>query len=261
MNLSKTVRERLLSRFTAWKKRIVESTPESQNDAPIGIEIKAGYKSPPAISTTQTVNKENSEISTVFKGQIALVEPISGPPDIATRITAFTRQVDRSSFKSMQSPARTTLRGFVEWINSQLKLDQAPVIDTIKENEVLLNPGTSMVNLQSLVVFLQGLYGADVYAYIDDGQLIVKDAWKIVDRNSIPELNEFVDTPLWNEYGVTFRNLYDPRIKLAGGVKLKSVLNPAVNGDYVIYIIEYQLTSRDVPFYVTGYGSPAGNDS
>ncbi|ABL96832.1 hypothetical protein BcepF1.101 [Burkholderia phage BcepF1] len=265
-NLSKSVRERLLSRFTAWKKRVLASSPEGVVENPIDVEIKAGYRAPPNASTVATVDRGISEVSTVFKGQIALVEPIAGPPDIATRITAQTRQMDRSTFKSRQSPAKPTLKEFIQWVNTELRLDQEPEIDTTHADDVLTNPACSMVTLQSLVTYLQSVYGMTggngqgIYAFIDDGRLIVKDANKIADRNDVTKLTEFVSTPLWNEYGVSFTTLFDARVKLARGVNLTSLLNDAVNGDYVVYILEYQLTSRDTPFYVTGYGSPPAND-
>ncbi|QOV06247.1 baseplate hub protein [Burkholderia phage Maja] len=262
MNLSKTVRERLLSRFTAWKKRVLASSPEGTVENPIDVEIRAGYKSPPNASSVITVDRGFDEISTVFNGQISLVDPISGPPDIATRITCQTRQMDRSTFKSRQSPTKVTLREYVQWVNKELRLGQEPEIDTTHADDVLTNPATSMVTLSSLVTVIQTAFGMvggnaqGVYAFIDDGRLIVKDANKIFNRDNIPKLTEFVSTPLWNEYGVSFTTLFDSKIKLAQGVNLTSVMNDAVNGDYVVYLLEYQLTSRDAQFYVTGFGSP-----
>jgi hypothetical protein len=45
-------------------------------------------------------------------------------------------------------------------------------------------------------------------------------------------------------------------VKLATAAALTSVMNPGVNGTYVITELEYELASREGPFYVRAMGSP-----
>ncbi|MCA7922115.1 hypothetical protein LGM35_06420 [Burkholderia cenocepacia] len=254
VNLSKTVREKLLSRMTAWDARMRNEGREEQRH--IKVEVKAGYAAPSIPGQTSEVRQEPS---TVFTGEAAIVELISGPPDIAVRVQCFTNQVDRSQFKTGQSPARATVAEYVRWISKQMEMPSDPIIDTIKANDVLTNPGQSCVTRIALLTWLQSLYGPEVYVFADNGQIIVKDANKLVDTDNITTYTEFLAIPMWNEWGVSFTTLYDPTLKLASPAQLDSKLNPAVNGGvFIVYILEYDLSSRGKEFSVTAFGSPAG---
>ncbi|WP_321875239.1 baseplate hub protein [Burkholderia cenocepacia] len=254
INLSKSVRERLMSRMTAWDARMRNEGREEQRK--IKVEVKAGYAAPFKPGQSKDIRLEPS---TVFTGEVGIVELISGPPDIAIRVQCFTSQIDRSSFKTGQTPNKLTVAEFVKYISKQMGLTSDPIIDTVKADEILINPGQSCVTRIALLTWLQRLYGPEVFAFVDNGQIIVKDAWKLVDKDNIPVYSDFLEIPMWNEYGVTFSTLFDPTLKLAGPAQLKSKLNPAVNGGvFIVYAVEYNLTSRGNEFNVTAFASPAG---
>ena len=43
--------------------------------------------------------------------------------------------------------------------------------------------------------------------------------------------------------------LLDNQTRLGGGLRITSNIYPAVNGEYVIYKLGFQISSRDTPFY------------
>jgi hypothetical protein len=60
-----------------------------------------------------------------------------------------------------------------------------------------------------------------------------------------------IGIPEVTEQGVKVKFLFDSVTKLGGAVRITSVLNPSANGYYVIFKLEFDLTSRDNNFYMT----------
>lgn len=238
------MREGLLSQFTAWNKRLVDSAQIEGKYARVTIE--AGYS-----------QEGKEDLSIVFVGDVVLVDPVSLPPDIGVRITAFSRQIDKTRWVSSVAPAKMTFYNLVAWAAEQMGFGTNFVCETSYNDREIENPARSMHIVGSLVIYIQDLYKPDVAAFIDDDVLIVKDRNKIVTRSSLVPLNKFVGgPPSWTEWGVDFVTFFNPAIRLAGGVTLTSLMNPGVNGNYVLTSLEYDLTSRERAFYVKGSGSP-----
>lgn len=237
------MRESLLSQFTAWNKRKVEQNAQSPHWIPVIVE--AGYR---------TYNSENTSL--VFKGEVALVEPGAPPPNMSVRITAYTNQINKTKFITQPALASATLAEYVQWCSDAMGLTSKPVIDTSYNNQVITNPSVSTHIAAALVIDIQNAYRQDVVAYIDDGVLIVKDAAKAINVSQISDVRTFVGTPSWTEWGVEFLTMFDPTIRLGQAANLTSVMNPSVNGNYVLTELDYDLSSRDRAFYVRGSGSP-----
>ncbi len=241
--LTTEMREGLLSQFTAWNKRLVDSAQIQGKYARITIE--AGYAS-----------QGKEDLSIIFLGDVVLVDPVSGPPDIGVRITAFSRQIDKTRWISNVAPAKMTFYNLVAWAAEQMGFGTNFVCETSYNDKEIENPARSMHIVGSLVIYIQDLYKPDVAAFIDDDVLIVKDRNKIVSRASLVPVNKLVGAPSWNEWGMEFVTMFDPAIRLAGGIALTSKMNPGINGNYVLTSLEYDLTSRERAFYVKGAGSP-----
>jgi hypothetical protein len=237
------MREGLLSQFTAWNKRKAEQGDITPQWIPVSIE--AGYK-----------DSQGDYSSLVFKGEVALVEPSSPPPNISVRITAYTNQINKTKFVTAPAPAELTLEEYVAWAAGQMGLGTNYICDTSYNKSVITNPSRSTHIAAALVIDIQNAYRQDIAAYVDDGVLIVKDAANLINANLIANVTEFVGTPSWNEWGVEFLTMFDPAIKVGQAVNLTSVMNPSINGNYVTTELDYDLTSRDKAFYVRGSGSP-----
>ena len=60
-----------------------------------------------------------------------------------------------------------------------------------------------------------------------------------------------IGIPERTEQGVKVTFLYDPQTRLGSEIELESIQYPALDGRYVIYKLNYSITNRDVPFYLT----------
>lgn len=244
VGLARGLREQLLSQFTAWNNRQVNEGIASQKW--VKIKIEAGYTDP-----------EGKKLSAIiFRGEVATVAPVEGPPDIGVEITAYTRQIDKTTFITSQPPIAGTLEYYTQWAAEQLGLGENWICDTSYNKMVLENAFVGFHTMAGLIWALQDTRKPDIVAFIDDDFLVVKDRNKVVNPSDILVILEFVDTPSWDEYGVAFTTLFDTSIRLAGGVQLQSIMNPSVNGPYVLTMLDYDLSSRDGPFHVNSYGSP-----
>jgi len=244
VGLSQKLREQLLSQFTAWNKRLVETGQKKQEW--VNVKIEAGYAD----------EQFNETISTVFVGQVVLVQPTSPPPNIGVRITCYSRQIDKTAFVSAPAPAQTTFFGYVKWAAEQMGFGSNFVCDTSYNNVIIQNPARSILTNAALLVDIQNIYRPDVAAFIDDELLIVKDRNKIINLGDSANLTEFVGVPCWTEWGVEGTVMYDGAVKMAQAATFTSLMNPSVNGIYVTTELEYDLSSRDRPFYVRVSGSP-----
>lgn len=246
IGLTSSLREQLLSQFTAFNQRQVEAGQASQKW--IGIEIRAGWDGQ---------STDSQPASTIFKGDVVLCDPMSGPPNIGVRLTCFTKQINRTSFVTAPAPDSTTFKAYVAWAAAQMGFGDNFICDTSFNDVVINNPARSIFVTSALLIDIQDMYKPAVAAYVDDDVLVVKDRNKILNPSQIADLKDFIGSPpTWTEWGVDFTVLFDQSIRLARGAKLTSLMNPGVNGTYVILELDYNLTSRDSAFYVSASASP-----
>lgn len=250
IGLTGSLREQLLSQFTAWNQRQVESGQAEQKW--VGVEVKAGWSTP----SKHDVGSNVEQPSTVFKGQVVICELTSTPPNIGVRLTCFTRQIDRTKFVTAPAPDGTTFKAYVTWAAEQMGFGTNFICDTSNNEAIISNPARSIFVASALLIDIQNMYRPDVAAFVDDDLLIVKDRNKILNPSESVQLDEFIGVPTWTEWGVTFTVLFNQGIRLAQGATLTSLMNPSLNGTYVVMEIEYDLTSRDGPFYVKASASP-----
>ncbi len=250
IGLTGSLREQLLSQFTAFNQRQVEAGQLEQKW--VGIEIKAGWSSPSKYETGTAIEQP----STVFKGQVVICELTSAPPNIGVRLTCFTRQIDRTKFVTSPAPDGTTFKAYVAWAADQMGFGTNFVCETANNETIISNPARSIFVASALLIDIQNMYRPDVAAFVDDDLLIVKDRNKILNPSESVKISEFIGVPTWTEWGVNFVCLFNQGVRLAQGATLESVMNVSLNGTYVVMEIEYDLTSRDGPFYVKANASP-----
>lgn len=240
-NIGKKFRETLLSRFTAWNKRLYDTGQSTSQWA--NVTISAGYET--SGTSVETV---------IYQGQVALVEPVTGMPDVGVRITCFTRQIDKSRWISQRAPAKMTYKKYAEWIAGQMEI--ALDCQTSYDDSPIYNPGRQFLTIQHMLIDLQDMHRPYVAAFIDDSTLYIRDVGKIIDSSSGVMVDEFIGIPQWQQWGVQCRVMFAPEITLTSALTLKSALNPQVDGQYVVTQLEYELASRNNPFYITALCSP-----
>ncbi|QEG09509.1 putative structural protein [Erwinia phage vB_EamM_TropicalSun] len=244
--LTQKDREYLLSNFTAFNKRLVDTGQVEA--AYINVKIEAGYE-----------DNGKQSLSVIFKGQVVSTEPVSGPPNMITRITCYTRQIDKTKFVTTPAPAKSTFKEYVTWAAQQMGFGNNFICDTSINDTIIVNAGRTAFTNAALLWDIQNLYRDSVAAYVDDDFLIVKDKNKILSAGQLTTLTEFMNgPPTWTEWGVEFTVLFDPNIKLASGVNLKSIINPSLNDtNFVIMSLTYEIESRGDKFYAKAEASPA----
>ncbi|USN16319.1 hypothetical protein PLUTO_00030 [Luteibacter phage vB_LflM-Pluto] len=251
LGLTTSLREKLISQFTAWHKRQVETGQATQDW--INIQIEAGYEN---TETTAAAGSGTQTTAVIFVGQVVNCEPSSSPPNIGVRIVCYSRQIDKTAFISTPAPAQTTYYNYVKWAAEQMGFGNNFICETSFNDVVIENPARSIIVVGALLIDIQNMYRPAVAAFVDNNQLIVKDQASIINKGATSNLTEFVGTPFWTEWGVQFTVLFDSTLKLAQAAALTSKMNPGINNTYVVTELDYDLASRTTPFYVTGNASP-----
>lgn len=242
--LTQSLRQGLLTQFSAYRKR-QRDTEGLVDDQYVNVVISAGY----SVDGVEAV-------APIFHGQVALVEPISNPPNAIIRLTCYTNQIDRTKYITGVAPASTTLKSFCQWAADQMGV--AVDVKTSYDNMVIENPGRKVFVVNQLLLEIQRFDRQNIIAYIDDNTLIVRDTNALLTAADVYNLSIFIGQPSWNEWGIDFTILFDPRVRLATGVQLASTTNPSVNeANLVVMQIEYTLASRSAEFIAKISTSPA----
>jgi hypothetical protein len=249
-NLSTSLRTSLLSQFTSWNKRIIDQPqtggmPTQQSY--VGVTVDAGYAN----------LGQQSNVVRIFSGQVVLCENVGELPNMAVKITAYSQQVNKLNYLTTTPGAQTTFKNYVTWAAQQLGVSVH--CETSYDDRVITNPAGSIQTADELLVDIQNLYHPDVAAFIDSSTntLYVKDVNKIISTANTVTVDEFIDMPSWTAWGVRFECLFNPAILLTSAVQLQSVLNPSLNNvGWVVYALDYSLSSRDTEFNMTVDAAP-----
>lgn len=245
--LSQNSREALLTQFTAWAKRQREQGDTGDLDNFVDVEISAGY-----------LDNGVSTLAPIFVGQVVLCEPLSGPPNVVVRVTCYTKQINRAQFL-LTAPERCTFKQYCEWAAQQMGL-KAEVNTSIDET-IVENPGRTIYSVAALLPDIQRYDRQNIAAFIDNDTMYVLDIGEVAKASTVVNVDQFVGTPLWSEWGVDFTTMFNPLIRLAHGVQLNSKLNPAVNqAALVVMKIEYNLQSRNNPFTMACETAPSAGE-
>jgi hypothetical protein len=88
-------------------------------------------------------------------------------------------------------------------------------------------------------------------AFIDDETLFITDRGKAVAGSGMVLSKEtgMIGIPQPTEQGVKVRYLLDPRARVGSQITIRSEINPAANGDYIIYKLGFDVCNRDTAFY------------
>ncbi|MBC8640174.1 hypothetical protein IAG25_25415 [Caballeronia sp. EK] len=252
-NLPAAFRQQLMSQFSAWNQnqRLVNGVQQPYID----VYIAAGYEWVDDNGQTQ------NNLGQIFHGQVAMCDQVGVPPNLAVRIVCYTKQVNKTRFVVTDPPYQQSFRQFVLWAGNEMGFDNEHIIcDTSQDNQIITNMFRSRSSVASLLPRIQDQYNPNVAAFIDDDFLYVKDLTKIINKDDVITLNEFIGPPNWTEWGVEGTVFVDPAIRLAVAAKFESILNPSMNGVFIVLQLQYWLASRRGPFYVTVNGSPPATD-
>lgn len=197
--------------------------------------------------TPKTILLEAGRVSTgttkVFSGNIAQSAPTQ-PPDIFITFKCVTGQYLNGQLVSVQQPGTTPLSVIAKGVAASTGLNlnfQA----TDKNIYNFAFAGGAGKQVDAL-----GDAGA-VNAYVDDGELIVKDQNLPLEgvARVLSEFSGMVGIPELTQFGVKAKMLLDNVTKLGGALQIQSTIYPTVTGTYVVYTLAWNITSRGDPFY------------
>lgn len=178
-----------------------------------------------------------------YQGDIASAVPTQ-PPDIVMNIRSRTMQFLKNDLVAQSYAVTAPLSQIAADISKQLGLNlRFEATDRNIANYAYTGSATGQVQR------LQKLGAID--AYVDDSTLVCKDKGVSLE-NTVFELSQaggMIGQVELTEYGVRVKSLLSPNVKLGGTLRLNSIQNPSLNGDYTIYRTGFEIATRDVAFY------------
>lgn len=219
-NLDKATRDYLLT----------ETTPFNFNRKRKRIMVEAG--------------RESTGYALVYSGDIVAAVG-SQPPDIVVAIKARTCAWFMGDIISRSSGATTQLSN----IAGNVARDLGVGLDFQATDKQIANYSHSGAALKQ--VDRLGTTGA-VSAYVNNDTLVVQDLGiPLRGRTRVLSLDTgMIGIPEFTEQGIKVKMLYDNQTDLGYELAITSKMNPAANGEYVVYKLGYELSNRDTPFYL-----------
>lgn len=225
-NLSKSTRDAILTETSPWNKIATRKS----------IVIEAGRKS--------------YGYSRIFSGDIMSASPAQ-PPDITITITAKTNAWNKGAVISQSYGATTQARTVAGDI-----ADSMGLVLQYDAQDKRLGSYTFTGSKADQLRKLQELGGVD--AYIDDGVLVVQTLGRVRSATAALQVSDvlsaesgMVGIPEATEHGVKVKMMFEPHSKCGAEVNVRSIINPALSGRYIIFKMQYDLCNRSEPFYNT----------
>lgn len=221
LNLSKEVRNYILT----------ETSPFNKNKTPKRVVVEAG--------------RVSTGTARLFVGEIISSSPTQ-PPDIGLTIKAQTGAFKKGELVANSMPAKEKLSAIAQKVADDLEA----TLEFEATDKLLSNFSYSGAALKQVGALAAA---GNVDAFQDDEVLVVKDAGK-PRRNRVKVVNAgtgMIGVPEATERGVRVKVLYDLETDLGGRLDLTSELNPALDGSYTIYKVDFDLASRAEAWYYT----------
>ena len=197
---------------------------------------------------TLEVGRQTLGYFTLFIGDVTEAE-ITMPPDIDLVMKCKTNNQSNAKIISTSGGQRTNLRQLAEQCakNNGLGLTFQAVNKNISNYQFIGSAAEQIRSLQRI---------GNVDCFVDDGQLIVKDAGAALkDRVRILNMNSgMVGIPKATDKGVQVQYLVDAESQLGGTLRLESKFNKTLSGDYTITELKFNIDTHGDNFFYTATG-------
>jgi hypothetical protein len=199
------------------------------------------------VNMTLEVGRESYGTFTLFQGNVIACS-VTQPPDIGVMLRGLTSNYLASVLAGLNQSSVTLLSTIVKGVAASLNI---PFENTATDRQIdnySFNGG--VLNQVKKLNMIGG-----ILAYIDpkSNTLIVHDSDK--SRPGGPILvaadTGMVGIPQVTEVGVVVKVMLAPSYRLGGQIEVVSEINPAANGTYFIYNIDFDVANRDTPFWLT----------
>lgn len=179
----------------------------------------------------------------LFAGQAKACNPTQ-PPDIGLVLQSLTIGVMLGNIGTLNAGPLATAQNISQQIATQTGL----ALDYQAKNNPQVGNYAFTGAVSKQVAKLNEFAG--IYAYVDNKKLVVVD-------NPPPEAGMvlitaqtgMVGVPEVTEVGINVKMLILGELKAGTWVTVQSSMNTAVNGNFWIYQLGYEIATRDTPFY------------
>ena len=199
------------------------------------------------VNMTLNVGRESYGAFTLFQGNV-IACGVSQPPDIGVTLRGMTSNYLASVVAGLNQSSVVLLSVIVKGIAASLKIPYEFTATDRQIDNYSFNGG-SLNQVQKLNMI------GGILAYIDPRSniLIVHDSDKSRPGGSIlvSANTGMVGIPQVTEVGVLVKVMLAPSYQLGGQIEVVSEINPAANGTYFIYKINFDVANRDTPFWYT----------
>lgn len=218
-NLDKTTQDYLLT----------ETSIFNLNRTPKKITVEAGRQS---WGTTK-----------IYTGNI-VSSRVTQPPDTRIILRCLTGNFYKGILIQQMQAGRASLLNIAKNAATSLNLS----LDFQAQNKLINNysfTGGAFAQVDAI-----GKLGS-INAYVDNDTLVIKQANLPLSGTAkvISADTGMIGIPDITEQGLRVKYLIDNQTRLGGLLSVKSVIYPAVNGNYIIYKLSFDIASRDTPFY------------
>lgn len=185
----------------------------------------------------------------LFEGDITGCTP-GQPPDISLTIKAKTSQFQKGEITAMTAPAVATLSSLAGRVAQEIGVEL--LFEAIDKNI----GSFSFTGAKTKLVEMLAQAGR-VDAYIDDAQLIVKDAGKPLKGivHVLSAESGMIGIPEPTERGIKVRYLLNASSRVGARLDLRSVINPSATGSYTIFKLDFEVANYEEPFYYIAEGT------
>lgn len=215
---------------------------------------------PPNNPTTATLNPDGSRKPVIlnlkvgrqstgtfllFTGSVISCE-VTQPPDIGIKLRSLTNNFFTSILLGIQEPANTLLSDIAQ----SIALGNGLFLD-FEATDKHINNYSYTGALSDNIDRLNQMGG--IQAGVDNDTLWVINS-NSVRRNTgftISESTGMVGIPQVTSEGVVVRVMINSSIQIGGQVTIQSITNPAANGTFKVAKMDYQIASREQPFWYT----------
>lgn len=231
-----------ISNLTAQTRNylLTETSPYNLNRSPKRMIVEAG--------------RVSYGLTRLFYGEITSSSP-SQPPDIGLNLKSQTGQHAKSKVVARSGTALQSHKSLAARVAQDLGVS----LEYQAEDRQIANYSFNGSALRQ-VDELGAAGGLD--AFVDDETLVIKPRGTSR-RGQVRILNldsGMIGIPEVTEKGIKVRMLLDNTTVIGGALQITSKLNPAANGTYVIYALDFEIASRDTPFYFIASCSRDGKE-
>lgn len=204
---------------------------------------------PPAllkpINLTLDVGRKSYGTFRLFEGQV-FQGGATQPPDIGIFLSSLTNNYQLAMTGNFTQSSIVTLKTIAQQVANSFTPPLAlEFTATNKQIENFSYTGSP----QGMIDLLNQMGG--VIAHIDNKTLIVMDATQ--SRGNTVRLinmtNGMVGVPQPTANGAMVKMMIDNSIQVGGEVQVESIINPGVNGNYIVRQLDFELANRDTPFW------------